>query len=118
MFLLLTPQCQYLKIVSRVGQSVSIVSGYGLDDQAIEVRSPAEEKNLSPSLCVQTGFGAHSASCTMGTGGPVAGAKARPGCDAYLSPPSSAEFDRVGAIPPLPSSAFVACRGTALALLP
>jgi hypothetical protein len=26
------------------GTSVSIVSGYGLDDQAIEVRSPAEAK--------------------------------------------------------------------------
>jgi hypothetical protein len=31
--------------VSR-GSSVSIVSGYGLDDRAIEVRSPAEEKGF------------------------------------------------------------------------
>jgi hypothetical protein len=31
------------------------------------------------SLCVQTGSGAHPASCTMGTGGPFPGAKARPG---------------------------------------
>jgi hypothetical protein len=30
-------------IVSRVGQSVS---GYGLDDRAIEVRSPAEAKGF------------------------------------------------------------------------
>jgi hypothetical protein len=28
----------------KPGSSVSIVSGYGLDDQAIEVRSPAEAK--------------------------------------------------------------------------
>jgi hypothetical protein len=29
---------------SESGSSVSIVSGYGLDDRAIEVRSPAEAK--------------------------------------------------------------------------
>jgi hypothetical protein len=29
------------------GSSVIIVSGYGLDDQAIEVRSPAEVKGFS-----------------------------------------------------------------------
>jgi hypothetical protein len=52
------------------GSSVSIVSGYGLDDRAIEVRSPAESKDLSSSLCVQTGSGAYPASCPMGTGGP------------------------------------------------
>jgi hypothetical protein len=54
--------------VSR-GSSVSIVSDYGLDDRAIEVRSPAEAKDFSSSLCVQTGSGAHPVSCTMGTGG-------------------------------------------------
>jgi hypothetical protein len=57
--------------------SVSIVSGYGLDDQAIEVRSPAEARDFSSDLCVQTGSGAHSTSCTMGTGGPFPGGKAR-----------------------------------------
>jgi hypothetical protein len=35
--------------------SVSIVSGYGLDDQAIEVRSLAEAKDFSSNLCIQTG---------------------------------------------------------------
>jgi hypothetical protein len=29
------------------GSSVSIVSGYGLDDRAIEVRSPAEARDFS-----------------------------------------------------------------------
>jgi hypothetical protein len=67
------------------------VSGYGLDDRAIEVRSPAGAKDLSCSLCVQTGSGAHPASCTMGTGGPFPGAKARPERDADHSPPSRAE---------------------------
>jgi hypothetical protein len=57
--------------VSR-GSSEGIVSGYGLGDQAIEIRSPAE---------------AHPASCTVGTGGVFPGAKARPGRDFDHSPP-------------------------------
>jgi hypothetical protein len=73
--------------------SVSIVSGYGLDDRAIQVRSPAEGKGFSSNLCVQTGSGAHPASCPMGTGGPFAWAKARPGRDADHSAPSSAEVE-------------------------
>jgi hypothetical protein len=49
------------------GSSVSIVSGYGLDDQAIEIRYLAEARDFSSNLCVQTGCAAHPASCTMGT---------------------------------------------------
>jgi hypothetical protein len=75
---------------SRVS-SGSIVSDYGLDDRAIGVRSPAGSKDFSSNLCVQTGSGAHPASCTMGTGGPFSGSKARPVHDADHSPPSSAE---------------------------
>jgi hypothetical protein len=67
------------------------VSDYGLDDRAIGVRSPAGARDFSSSLCVQTGSGAHPASCTMGTGGPFPGGKARPGRDADHSPLSSAE---------------------------
>jgi len=67
------------------------VSGYGLDDRAIGVRSLAEAEDFSSSLCVQTGSEAHPASCTMGTGGSFTGGKARPGRDADHSPPSSAE---------------------------
>jgi hypothetical protein len=73
------------------GSSVSIVSDYGLDDRAIGVRSRAGAKDFSSILCVQTGSGAHPASCTMGTGGPFHGGKARLGSDADHSPPSSAE---------------------------
>jgi hypothetical protein len=62
------------------------VSGYGLNDRAIGVRSPAEAKG-----CIQTGPGTHPASCTVGTGGPFPGANVRPGRDADQSPPSSAE---------------------------
>jgi hypothetical protein len=61
------------------GSSVSIVSDYGLDDRAIGVRSPAGVKDFSSSLCVQTGSGAHPASCTMATGGPFPGGKSAAG---------------------------------------
>jgi hypothetical protein len=67
--------------------------GEGLDDRAIGVRYPAGAKDFSSSLCVQTGSGAHQASCTMGTGGPFPGAKVRPARDADHSPPSSAEVE-------------------------
>jgi hypothetical protein len=77
---------------SRVS-SLSIVSDYGLDDRVIRVRSPAGEKDFSSSLCVQTGSGAHPASCTMGTEGPFPGGKARPRRDADHSPLSSAEVE-------------------------
>jgi hypothetical protein len=66
--------------------SGSIVVDYGLDDREIGVRSPAGTKDFSSILCVETGSGAHPASCPLGTGG-----KALPGRDADLSPPSSAE---------------------------
>jgi hypothetical protein len=36
---------------------------------------PAEVKDFSSSLCVQTSSETHSASCTMGTGGPFPGVK-------------------------------------------
>jgi hypothetical protein len=58
------------------------VSDYGLDDRAIGVRSPAGAKDFSSNLCVQTGSGAHPASCPMGTGDPIPGSKALLGRDA------------------------------------
>jgi hypothetical protein len=81
--------------IGEPGSSVSIVSGYGLDDWTIDVRFPAEAKDFSSNLCVQTGSGAHPVSCTMGTGGHFLGGKARPGRDADHSPPSSAEVYNV-----------------------
>jgi hypothetical protein len=73
---------------SRVS-SGSIVSDYGLDDRGSI--SGGGQRIFSFSLCVQTGSGAHPASCTMCTGGPFPGGKAQPGRDADHSPPSSAE---------------------------
>jgi hypothetical protein len=57
------------------------------------VRSPTEAEDFSSSLCVETGPGAHSASCKMGTGGPFPRGKARPGRDADHSPVSGAEVE-------------------------
>jgi hypothetical protein len=71
--------------MSRVS-SGNIVSDYGLDDRAIGVLSPAGARDFSSNLYVQTGSGAHPASCTMGTGDPFPGAKARPERDADHSP--------------------------------
>jgi hypothetical protein len=56
--------------VSLSGSSGSIVSDCGLDDRVVEVRSPTGAEDISSSLCVQTGSGAHPASYSVGTGGP------------------------------------------------
>jgi hypothetical protein len=98
--------------IRETGSSVSTVSDYGQDDRAIEVRSPAETKDFSSNLCVQTGSGAHPASCTVGTRGSFPEDKTRPGRDADHSPPSSDEV--VGAISPLLPSASIMCSGTTL----
>jgi hypothetical protein len=92
--------------------SVSIVSDYGLDDRAIGVKFPAGAKDFSSILCVQTGSGAHPASCT---GGPFPRAKARPGRDADHSPTSSSEVKNEYEIYLLPPSASVPYSGSALA---
>jgi hypothetical protein len=73
----------YLTI--KPGSSGSIVSDYGLDKQALEVWYLVEAKDFSSSLCVQTGSGAHPASCQMGTGG------LSPGVAADQSPAYRAE---------------------------
>jgi hypothetical protein len=75
------------------GGSVNIVSAYGLGNWAIQVQSPAEVKDFPPSLCAQTISEAHLASCTMGTGVPFPGAKARPRREADHSPSSSDEVE-------------------------
>jgi hypothetical protein len=80
-------------IAGEPGSSVSTVSGYGVDDRAIEVRSRQRRKDFSSNLCDQTGSGAHPASCTMGTGGPFPGGKERPGRDADHSPPSNDDVE-------------------------
>jgi hypothetical protein len=73
--------------------TIDRLSDYGLDDRAIEVRSPAEAKNFYFNLCVQTGSGAHPASCTMGTGGTFPGGKSAAGAWRWPLTPSSAEIE-------------------------
>jgi hypothetical protein len=81
-------KCQYSFVHGAgVAQSVQWLT----TDLTTGVQSPTEAEDFSSSLCVQTGFGAHPASCPMGTGGSFPGDKARPGRDADHSPPSSAE---------------------------
>jgi hypothetical protein len=97
---------------SRVS-SGSIVSDYGLDDRAIRVRSPSGAEDFSSSLCVQTGSGAHPASCTMGTGVLSPGVKARPGLDADHSPHLVPRSRMSRSYTSSPPSASMACSGTA-----
>jgi hypothetical protein len=70
---LLTQSLQYERDVacsavddkSPVAQSVQCLT----TDWADGVRSPTEAEDFPSTLCVQTGSGAHPASCTVGTGG-------------------------------------------------
>jgi hypothetical protein len=99
---------------SRVS-SGSIVSDYGLDDRAIGVRSPARAKDFPSSLCVQTGSGAHPASCTMGTGGPFPGGKSAAGAVTLTTHPHLVPRSRISrSYTSSPPSASMACSGTAL----
>jgi hypothetical protein len=78
--------------VSRVAQSVQcLATDWTTGRSRFDPRQ--RRKDFSSSLCVQTRSGAHPASCTMGTGDPFAGDKARPGRDTDHSPPSSAEVE-------------------------
>jgi hypothetical protein len=96
------------------GSSVSIVSVYGLDDRAIEVRSPAEAKDFSSSLCVQTGSEAHPASCTMGKGGLFPGAKRGRGVTLTIHPDLVPRSRMSRSYISSDPSATMACSGTAL----
>jgi hypothetical protein len=71
-----------INVLKRRVSSGSIVSEYRLDYWMIGVPSPAEAKDFSYSLSVQTGSETHPASCLMGNGGPFPGCRARPGRDA------------------------------------
>jgi hypothetical protein len=111
--LFMISSCLYITLGSR-GSSGSIVSAYGQNDRVIGVRSLAGAKDFSCSLCVQTGSGAHPASCPMGTGVPFPGGKARPGRDVdrshHLVPRSWMSRSYTSS----PPSASMACSGTSL----
>jgi hypothetical protein len=69
--------------------SVSLVLGYELDDWGSRVRFLVAAADFPLHYHVQTGSGAHPASCPMGTRGSSLGVKWQ-GCEADRSPPSSA----------------------------
>jgi hypothetical protein len=100
----------------KPSSSVSVVSGYGFDDQTIEVRFPAEAKEFSSNFCVQTGSGAHPASCTIGTGVLSPGLKSGRGVTltthSHLVPRSRMSRSYTSS----PPSVSVSLSGTALAL--
>jgi hypothetical protein len=75
---------------SKLAQSVQCLT----TDWTAGVRSPTEAEDFSSNLCIQTGSGAHPASCTVGTGGSFPGGKTRPGRDTDHSPPSSVEVKK------------------------
>jgi hypothetical protein len=70
------------------GSPVPIVSGYGLDDRAIEVRSPAGAASVSRPALEPT---QPPVQWVPGVLSP--GVKARPGLDADHSPPSTAKVE-------------------------
>jgi hypothetical protein len=78
MLYLKTADC---KKVSQVGQSVLCLAT-GLTIRWLRFDPQQRQKDFFSNLCVQTGSGAHPASCTLGTGGPFPGAKAWLGRDA------------------------------------
>jgi hypothetical protein len=78
-------------------------------------QSPAEAKDFSSSLCVQTSSEANPALYAVGTGGCYLVGKEWPGCDADPSPPSSAKIKEwVEALLPLLLSTCIMGSGTAL----
>jgi hypothetical protein len=68
------------------------VSGYGLDDRAIEVRSPAEAKGFFPVASVsRPALRPTQPPVQWVLGGPLPRAKARPERDADHSSPSTVD---------------------------
>jgi hypothetical protein len=67
------------------------VSGYGLEDREIEVRSPAGARIFPLASVSRPALGPTQPPVQWVSGGPFPGGKAWPGRDADHSPPCSAE---------------------------
>jgi hypothetical protein len=75
-----------------VAQSVQCLTTDGTTGQS-SFDPRQRQKVFSSSICVQTGYRAHLASCPVGIGGPFHRAKAQPGRDADHSSPSHAKVN-------------------------
>jgi hypothetical protein len=99
-------------IRSRVS-SVSIVSDYGLEDRAIEVRSLAEAKVFFLYLLCPDRLWGPSSVLYNGYRDPFSGSKERPGRDADHSPHLVPRSRMSRSYTSSPSSASVSCNGAA-----
>jgi hypothetical protein len=79
------------------------------------VRSLAESRDISSSLCVQTGSWGPPSHLSNGYRGPLLGGKARPGCDADHSPPVGPRLRMNRSFSPLEPAW---CKGTAFTYFP
>jgi hypothetical protein len=87
-------RCTFLKSLRFILSMLLCKTDYRQDDG---FRSPAEAKNFSSSLCVQTSSETHPDSCPLGTGflSPGGGGgKVRSGSEPDRSSPSSAEVKK------------------------
>jgi hypothetical protein len=103
-----------LILVTRCKGSVSIVSGYGLDDQAIAVRSPAEAKEFFLKPVSRPAPGPTQPPVQWAPEVLSLGLKRDRDVTLTTHPHLLPRLRMsIEAKAPLPSSAFVACSGTA-----
>jgi hypothetical protein len=83
-------------------------------DWVIEVRTLAEAKGFFSSLCAQTGYQAHPASCPMDTGGPFPVVKCGSGVTLTTHPHLAPRSWMSRSYTSFPPCASMVCCGTAL----
>jgi hypothetical protein len=105
-------KCRDKTLNCKPGSSVSIVSGFGLEDRAIEVRSPEEMKGS------WTALGHTHPSVQLVPGVLSPGLKRGRGVTLTTHPHLVQRSRMSRSYTSSPPSAFVACVGTALALVP